>query len=141
MPTRRPTSPASVGTQTPAPRPRPAAQPAPGGHVRLGPGWYAWLAFGTDDSPDAYRRITRLLAEDFGGAVTATPSRDEETEFSEVRVGAARFLLVRRAGAGVSLGADRADLPVLLRIATAYGAKPVGWRWHLYRVLSRIGMA
>jgi hypothetical protein len=111
------------------------AQSAP--YVWLGPGWYAWLVFGPDDSPDAFRRIVRRVCDDSGGVAHDAPPGANGTEYTEVRVGAVRLLLVRKPGVGVSLGAGWADLPLLLRVGATFGAGRRGWRWLLVPLLAR----
>jgi hypothetical protein len=109
-------------------------------YIWLGPRWYAWLEFGPDSSRAAFQQVARRVCDEFEGSVAdILPGlRDEDKEYAELRVGAARLLLMRKPGLGVGLGAACPNVPLLLRIGAAFGAGCQGWRWPLYRIWRRL---
>lgn len=111
-----------------------AESPKP--HVWLGPGWGAWPEFGPDHTRGAFLRVAERLREEFGAVeVEALPNEAEDgKEYLWLRIDAARLLLTRKAGCGVGHSAEYDDLPLLLRIGAAFGARPRGWRWPFYRL-------
>jgi hypothetical protein len=109
-------------------------------YIWLGPRWGAWLEFGADHSHAAFQRVADWLQAELGAVVVeALPSQDDDAkEYLWMQVGQARLLLMRKVGCGVGLGAERPDIPLLLRIGTAFGARCRGWRWPLYRLWQRL---
>ena len=109
-------------------------------YIWLGPGWHAWLEFGPDHSPEAFRRVADGLRIEFGAVVLEAmpnPAVDGK-EYLWLQVGGARLLLMRKLGCGVGLNAEYPDVPLLLRIGAAFGVECRGWRWPLYRLWRRL---
>lgn len=108
-------------------------------YIWLGPRWYAWLEFGPDFRHDTFMSIARRLSDEIGASVSEVlPNpHDDEKEYAELQIGSARLLLMRKRNLGIGLGASYPDVPLLLRIASLYGAECRGWRWPLYRLWQR----
>ena len=109
-------------------------------YIWLGPAWNAWLEFGPDNSRAVFERVAQRLQNEFGAAIVeAMPNPAEDgKEYLWLQVGAARLLLMRKAGCGVGLSAAYPDLPLLLRIGTTFGATLKGWRWPFYHLWRRL---
>jgi hypothetical protein len=84
--------------------------------------------------------IGERVASEVGGRLEEylpNPS-DDGKEYAKIVVGGTCLLLMRKARIGTALGARYRDLPLLLRIASLYGAEYRGWRWLLYRLCKHI---
>jgi hypothetical protein len=105
-------------------------------YVWLGPRWSAWLEFGPDHTSAAFQQVADRLRDEFGAVETeALPNpTDIGKEYQWLQVGSARLLLMRNDRCGVGLNAAYPDVPLLLRIGTAFGACRRGWRWPLYQL-------
>jgi hypothetical protein len=110
-------------------------------HVWLGPHGYAWLEFGLDSRHAIFQEIAAKICREYHATlVEVLPNEDDDgKEYAELRIGAARLLLMRKSGLGIGLGAERSDVPLLLRIAAVYNAPCRGWRWPFYRLRRRLG--
>jgi hypothetical protein len=109
-------------------------------YIWLGPRWYAWLEFGSDNRHTTFIALGERVAAELGGTLDVyfPNSADEGKEYAQIVVGSATLLLMRKSGLGAALGAAYRDLPLLLRIASRYDAQFRGWRWPLYRLWQRV---
>lgn len=108
--------------------------------VWLGPRWHGWLEFGPDNHRETFLSIGERAAALLGGRLEEIlpNASDDGKEYAKIVVGDANLLLMRKAGLGAALGAERRHVPLLLRVADLYGAERRGWRWPLYRLWRRI---
>ena len=108
--------------------------------LSLMPRGEAWLEFGPEGDRAEFERVAERLRREFGATVTES-LRFTEKDYLYLSVEGAELLLMWKAGLGTGLSATRADLPVLLRVATAFRATGRGWRWRLYRWTHRAARA
>jgi hypothetical protein len=109
-------------------------------YVWLGPSWYAWLEFGSDNRHATFLAIGERVAAELGGKFQEHMPDDGDVgkEYAYIVVAGSSMMLMRKDGFGVALGAERRELPLLLRVAALYGAEFRGWRWPIYRIWQRL---
>jgi hypothetical protein len=81
----------------------------------------------------AFVRVADQLRTEFGAVVVDDLSNPDERgkEYLWLQVGPSRLLLMRREES-VALGSFYPDVPQVVRVGAAFGARRRGWRWPLY---------
>jgi hypothetical protein len=97
-------------------------------------GWYPCLEITHEDDHTMFASIAERICVEFGGTVVEQYGHEDGKEYWWITVGTTTLLLMRKSGIGL-LGDDLADIDLVQRIGTAFGAKMVGWRWMLWRSL------
>ena len=106
-------------------------------YLWLGPKGALWLEITLDDSREAFLALADRLCRDYGGTVTERVLEGSaDKEYWYLDLSGSSLLLMRKTGLGTALGGKApGDRECLERIAGAFGARRVGWRWRVARVM------
>jgi hypothetical protein len=93
--------------------------------------WYPCLEITPKDDHTMLASIAERICTEFNGTVVERYGHEGGKEYWWISVGATTLLLMRKSGIGL-LGDHPADIDLVKRIGSAFGANPVGWRWRLW---------
>jgi len=99
----------------------------------MGPKGALWLELTLGDSHESFAALSDRLCREFGAVLTERmDGRDKEYRWLDFE--GTSLLLMRKVSLGTALGGRAPeDVALLLRLAEAFGAPTVGWRWGPYR--------
>jgi hypothetical protein len=93
--------------------------------------WYPCLEITPEDDHTVLASIAERICAGFDGTVVERYGHEDGKEYWWITIGSTTLLLMRKSGIGL-LGNHPADIDLVQRIGSAFGARAIGWRWNLW---------